>query len=361
MRRFREYYRQFEEMPPEEVALELRARRDEEKRRALSRIEPLDLSGVEWHEPPHPEAVNAATFALRRALNAYPDRSAEPLRVALAERHGAVPEQVALGHGAGELLRAACTALLAGGGDALVAWPGWQPLPGLVEAAGGRAVPVPPGPAEILDHAGAATRAVLLSSPADPTGAAFGRDAVRDLCAGVPEGAIVIVDEALGEFAPDGDDAAALVGELPNLLVVRSFSKAHAMAGLRAGAALGPAELIARLAPSGGMSAPAQAAAGWAVSDRGAEIAARRRASAAAAHQRLAAALAGSPFAAAPAAVPFAWLSSSAEDGPAIAARLAAAQVFVAPGRLWGDERHVRAALRGPEAVDRLASALIGV
>ena len=251
MRRFREYYRQFEEMPPEEVSLELRARRDEEKRRALSRIEPLDLSGVEWHEPPHPEAVNAATFALRRALNAYPDRSAEPLRVALAERHGAVPEQVALGHGAGELLRAACTALLAGGGDALVAWPGWQPLPGLVEAAGGRAVPVPPGPAEILDHAGAATRAVLLTSPADPTGAAFGRGAVRDLCAAVPEGAIVIVDEALGEFAPDGDDAAALVGELPNLLVVRSFSKAHAMAGLRAGAALGPAELIARLAPSG--------------------------------------------------------------------------------------------------------------
>jgi hypothetical protein len=58
--------------------------------------------------------------------------------------------------------------------------------------------------------------------------------------------------------------------------------------------------------------------------------------------------------------VPFAWLSSSEEDGPAIAARLAAAQVFVAPGRLWGDERHVRAALRGPEAVDRLARALLG-
>ena len=131
-------------MPPEEVSLELRARRDEEKRRALSRIEPLDLSGTDWHEPPHPDAVNAATFALRRALNAYPDPSAAPLREALAERHGVAAEQVALGHGAGELLRAACAALLAGGGDALVAWPGWQPLPGLVEAAGGRAVPVPP-------------------------------------------------------------------------------------------------------------------------------------------------------------------------------------------------------------------------
>jgi len=69
--------------------------------------------------------------------------------------------------------------------------------------------------------------------------------------------------------------------------------------------------------------------------------------------------LAGSPLSALPATVPFAWISSAAEDGPAIAARLASQQVFVAPGRLWGDERHVRAALRGAAAVDRLARALL--
>ena len=360
MRRFREYYRQFEEMPPEEVSLELRARREEEKRRALSRAEPLDLSGIAWHEPPHPEAVNAATFALRRALNAYPDATATQLREALAGRHGIDPAQVALGHGAGELLRAACAALLGGGGDALLGWPGWQPLPELVESAGGRALPVAPSPAEILERAGATARAVLLTSPADPTGAALSRRALRDVCAGVPERVVVVVDEALGEFGPDGANAAGLVAELPNLLVVRSFSKAHAMAGLRAGAALGPPELVERLAPSGGIGAPAQAAGLWAVSDRGREIAAGRRAAAAAAHERLAAALAGSPLAALPATVPFAWISSDAEDGPEIAARLASHQVFVAPGRLWRDERHVRAALRGPGAVDRLAAALLG-
>ena len=285
MRRFREYYRQFEEMPPEEVSLELRARREEEKRRALSRVDPLDLSGAAWHEPPHPEAVNAATFALRRALNTYPDASATPIREALAERHGVAVDQVVLGHGAGELLRAACSALLRGGGDALVGWPGWQPLPELIEAAGGRAVPVAPAVAEILAQAGAATRAVLLSSPADPTGAVLARGALRELCAGVPAGVTVVVDEALGEFDPDGEDAAGLVADLPNLLVVRSFSKAHAMAGLRAGAALGPPELVAQLGPSGGIGAPAQAAALWAVSDRGLEIAARRRGAAAAAHR----------------------------------------------------------------------------
>ena len=360
LRRFREYYRQFEEMSPEEVSRELRARREAEKRRALGRIDPLDLSGSAWHEPPHPEAVNAATFALRRALNAYPDGSATPLREALAERHGVEPGQVAVSHGAGELLRAACSIVLRRGGDALVGWPGWQPLPELVEAAGGRALPVPPAPAEIVEHAGAATRAVFLTSPADPTGAALSRRALRDVCTRVPANVTVVVDEALGEFDPEGEDAAGLVGELPNLLVVRSFSKAHAMAGLRAGAALGPPELVERLAPSGGIGAPAQAAALWAASDRGLEIAARRRVAAAAAHERLAGALAGSPLSALPATVPFAWISSDAEDGPAIAVRLASAQVFVAPGRLWGDERHVRAALHGAAAIDRLAGALLG-
>jgi histidinol-phosphate aminotransferase len=362
VRRFREYYRQFEEMPPEEVSLELRARRDEERRRALSRVDPLDLSGTAWHEPPHPDAVNAATFALRRALNEYPDATAtaSALREALAERHGIAPAGVALGHGAGELLRAACSVLLQRGGDALVGWPGWQPLPGLVEAAGGRALPVAPAPAEILGHAGATTRAVLLTSPADPTGAVLSGGVLRDICEGVPAGVTVVVDEALGEFDPEGEDAAGLFAEQTNLLVVRSFSKAHAMAGLRAGAALGPPELAERLAPSGGISAPAQAAALWAASDRGREIAARRRAAASAAHERLAAALTGSPVSALPATVPFAWISSDAEDGPAIAARLASQQVFVAPGRLWGDARHVRAALRGPPAIDRLAAALLG-
>jgi histidinol-phosphate/aromatic aminotransferase/cobyric acid decarboxylase-like protein len=242
----------------------------------------------------------------------------------------------------------------------LVAWPGWQPLPGLVAAAGGRALPVAPEPAEILARAGADTRAIVVTSPADPTGALLSRGALRELCARAPEHALVIVDEALGEFAPDGEDAAPLVAELPNLVVLRSFSKAHAMAGLRAGAALGPPELVAGLAPSGGISAPAQAAAAWAVSDPGAQVAARRRASAFAAHERLAAALAGSPLSAAPGSVPFAWISSSDEDGAAIAARLAKAQVFVAPGSLWGDERHVRASLRGLEVVERLARALLG-
>ena len=378
MRRFRDYYRQFEAMPPEELSLELRARRDEEKRRALSRVPLLDLSVTSWHEPPHPDAVNAATFALRRALHTYPPADGGPARAAVAARHGIAPERVVLGHGAGELLRAACVALLRDGGDAIVAWPGWHPLPGLVAAAGGRPVPVAPDVAALAAAAAAPrVRTVLLCSPNDPTGAALPVAAVGELCAAVPERVTVVVDAALAEFAAPAADAAPLAGELPNLLVVRSFSKAHALAGLRAGAALGPPELVQPLAPSGGPGAPVLAAIAWAAGDAGAAWAEQRRDAAAAAHRRLAAALAGSDVSAAPApsgsppaaapsaaadsvAPPFAWIASAAEDGAELAARLAARQILVAPGRLWGDERHVRAALRGPDAVDRLAAALLG-
>ena len=100
----------------------------------------LDLATPAWHEPPDAEAVNAATYALRRAVNAYPDPT--PLREALAARHGVARDQVAPGHGAGELLHSAFRALAAGG-EVAVAWPGWGPLPRLVHEGGGAPVPVP--------------------------------------------------------------------------------------------------------------------------------------------------------------------------------------------------------------------------
>jgi histidinol-phosphate/aromatic aminotransferase/cobyric acid decarboxylase-like protein len=351
---FRDYYRQFEEMGPDEISAELRARRDEERARALSRTEPLDLSGSGWYEPPHPDAVNAATFQLRRALHAYPDAAGTGVAEALAAVHGVDAGNVVLGHGAGELLRSLLLTLPVARGDVAVVWPGWQPLPELVAACGGRAVPV------AIDAVGDSVRAVVLTNPADPTGAVVPVDEVAELRRRVPEETVVVVDEALGEFAPSSGSSASLVGSLPNLVVLRSFSKAHAMAGLRAGAALGPSELVGRLAPSGGISSPALAGVGWAVSEPGRALAERRRSAAAEAHRQLADLLSGSPFSAEPAEVPFAWVSSREEDGPAIAARLAARQVFVAPGRLWGDDRHVRAQLRSPEAVERLARALVG-
>jgi histidinol-phosphate/aromatic aminotransferase/cobyric acid decarboxylase-like protein len=348
-------YRQFQALSPEEVSRGLRERRDEERAREVVFVPELDLARTAWHEPPHPEAVNAATFALRRRMNAYPDPAATEVRELAARRHGLRPGQVAVGHGAAELLQDAC-AQLVHDGELLVAWPGWRPLPDLAQRAGGRAVPA--ALAELAGRVGADTRAVALSSPNDPTGAPVSRADVRALCEQVGERVWVLLDEAFADFLEPGEDAAALVAELPNLLVFRTFAKAHAMAGFRIGYVLAPtAELAERLTPSFSVNAPAQAAAAWAL-ELGDSALARRRATARRERDRLARALRGTSLSFAPTAAPFVWLRSGAHDGEAIAAHLRARRIAVAPGERWGDDRHVRITLRDAAATDRLVAAL---
>ena len=109
MRRFLGYYRQFEELSPQEVSRVFKQRRDEERAQALTETPPLDLNAPAWHEPPHAEIVNAATFALRRAVNAYPDAGTDALAAALAARHGVEPARIVPGHGAGITVALAVT------------------------------------------------------------------------------------------------------------------------------------------------------------------------------------------------------------------------------------------------------------
>jgi histidinol-phosphate/aromatic aminotransferase/cobyric acid decarboxylase-like protein len=341
-RKFLSYYRQFDELSPDEVSRELRARRDEELRRHPAQQPPLDLSGAAWHSPPHPEIVNAATFALRRAVNDYADPTAGPLRTALGNAHDVDPERIVVGHGAGELLRAALGALAAGG-EVAVVWPGWGPLPQLVAEAG--ATPVP-----VAEASGETT--VVLTRPCDPTGAVMPLAGVRRLADSLAPEAWLILDEALAGFLPDGEDELV---DHPRVLHVRSFSKAHAMAGFRIGYAVLPEGADLPLAPVLGVGAPAQAGALWAV-ENGAGAARRRRRHADTERARLTEALADTPFTPAPGHGPYVWIA--APDGQALAEALAARRVFVAPGTAWGDAEHVRVTLRDAAAMDRLVSAL---
>jgi histidinol-phosphate/aromatic aminotransferase/cobyric acid decarboxylase-like protein len=359
IRRLRDYYRQFEELSPEEISDELRARRDAECASALTEVHPLDLASPAWHEPPDAEAVNAATYALRRAVNAYPDDTV--LRRALADRHGVDDERVAPGHGAGELLHAAFRAIAASGRVA-IAWPGWSPLPGIVHEAGAAPLPVPlteagAPDAEALAAVEPDTSAVVLCTPNDPTGATAAD--LRRLAERLAEPVWLVIDAALAELAP-GDEVTGLLATRERILVVRSFSKVHAMAGLRAGYALAnDADLLDGLSPAGGVSAPAQAAMLWAVRE-GDAIVARRRAAAARERERLAAALRGTKFSFPGGHGHLVWLASSEEDGASLARRLAAQRIYVTPGAQWGDEQHVRIALRDGAATDRLVAALRG-
>lgn len=362
-RRLRDYYRQFEELDPAEVSAGYRERSREARSKALALVPPLDLSSTAWHEPPHPEIVNAATFALRRAVSAYPDPTAEAARVAIAARHGLPPERIVLGHGAGELL---ATALAALGGAVPLPWPGWAPLPALIARGGGEPIAVPlAGYATdlaALDAAvGSQTRVVLVSSPADPTGVPIALDELDAFARALPERVVLLVDEAGAEFLPEEATALELLGEHPRLVVVRSFAKAYAMAGFRVGWAAGgagTAELLTAMGPNGAVGSAAQAAAVAAIENADRVLPARR-AGAAADRDRLAAALADTPFGFPPAAsANAAWLRSTEHDGRAIAAHLAGEKIVVQPGTTYNDDAHVRASLRGPAAVDRLVAAL---
>jgi histidinol-phosphate/aromatic aminotransferase/cobyric acid decarboxylase-like protein len=308
------YYRQFEELSPDEISRELRARRGTEPAEQPR----LDLSGAAWHGPPHAEVVNAATFALRRAVNAYPDDTA--LRTAIAASHDISPSRVMIGHGAGELLRAALRAVAVG--EVEVMWPGWGLLPSLVTEAGATPVPVarPTG-----------TRTAVACRPNDPTGE------VVDVA---PGDGWLILDEALCGFL---DDAPILDHE--RVIQVRSFSKLHAMAGFRIGYAVVP-EGGPDLRPVLGVGAPALAGALWAV-EEGAASAARRRAVARRARARLAA-----EFDVAPGEGPYAWLRAP------VAEALAARRIYVAPGTAWGDPDHVRVTLGTDAEIERLLEAL---
>ena len=181
---------------------------------------------------------------------------------------------------------------------------------------------------------------------------------MRALCERVGERVWVLLDEALADFLEPGEDAAGLVAELPNLLVFRTFAKAHAMAGFRIGYVLGPtAEMAERLTPSFSVNAPAQAAAAWAL-ELGDAVLARRRAAAARERERLAAALHGTSLSFPPTSAPFVWLSSEAHSARDRRSTSACGGSRSRAGEHWGDERHVRITLRDADATDRLIAAL---
>ena len=225
-----DYYRQFEGMSEEEVNAGLREQAAERKRKALTRVDTLDLSHTTWPELPHPRIVNAITFVARRGLFRYPHLSGSDLRNLLAERHGVEPDRLILGNGAAELLSAATRALIEPGQQLLTTWPSYPLYPLMARRAHGQAVPVNGGIDELLEAAREpGVRVIALASPNDPTGELVHSAELRRLLEGVPDGVAVLLDESLVDFADaqPSNSSLALLESHPRLLVFRSFSLDH--------------------------------------------------------------------------------------------------------------------------------------
>jgi histidinol-phosphate aminotransferase len=358
------YYRQFDDVDELELNRERRDRRARERRTALEQVPDLDLSGTEWPELPHSEIVNAAIARARGRVNGYPDRHASGVRRLLAERHGVAPEQVALGNGAAELLQAAALMLLGEGDEVVMPWPSYPLYPLMATRAGARPVSVPigegPRGAPLAGAVTERTRAIVICNPNDPTGHHMPATELGPLLAVLPKRVFVLLDEALVHFqdVEDLDACLRLVDAFPRLLVVRTFSKAYGLSGLRAGYAVGSdADLLGGVAPVLGVNALTQAAVEYALQNGDAELERRRRA-VSRERARLAQALRGLPVRATESHANFVWLRADGVGGTELAERLRRQGVLVAPGAPLGAEEHIRATVRDAAATDRLVRAL---
>jgi histidinol-phosphate aminotransferase len=358
-----DYYRQFEGMSEEEVNAELREEADERKRKALMRVETLDLSQTTWPELPHPSIVNAITFVARRGMQRYPHLRGSQLHDELAERHGVEPARVILGNGAAELLSSATRALLEPGQRLLSAWPSYPLFPIMARRAHGQAIRVSGGVDELLQAASEpGTRVVAIASPNDPTGELLASGELERLLAGLPDDVVVLLDESLVEFsdAQPVNSSLELAAEHSRLFVVRSFSKAWGLAGLRVGYAIGgpgSEELLAELQPDLGVSEVSQAGALEALRTCS-EIVSRRVAAISRERTAVTDGLRERGFEVADSQANFVWAAHPAVDGGELSARLSRAGILVAGGAALGEPRHVRIALRDSRASGRLLDAL---
>ena len=205
------------------------------------------------NENPYPplEPVRLAVAAAAAQINRYPDMFATELCEALAAKHAVEPGAVVTGCGSvavlGHLLQAFCDA----GDEVVYAWRSFEAYPILVRLQGAVPVEVPVDAdgrhdlpamvAAVTDR----TRVLLVCSPNNPTGPAVRHDELLTLLAAVPETVLVVLDEAYVEFVrQDGAvRSAEVLAAHPNVVLLRTFSKAYGLAGLRVGYAVAHPEL----------------------------------------------------------------------------------------------------------------------
>ncbi len=213
----------------------------------------IKLASNENPYPPVPAVVEAIAAAAGD-VNRYGDHRAADLRAAIAGWLDVDVDRVAAGCGSVGLLQQLLLAYVDPGDEVVYPWPSFEAYPIDVQLTGGVEVTVP-----LVDHtfdleAVAAavtdrTKLVLLANPNNPTGTAVHVDQLRRLVEQVPGDVLVVVDEAYREFvtADLGDPIADLQPGHPNVVVLRTFSKAFGLAALRTGYAVADPEVVVEL------------------------------------------------------------------------------------------------------------------
>jgi histidinol-phosphate aminotransferase len=199
--------------------------------------------------------IVAAVTAAATGANRYADHRATAVRHALAGRLGVDVEQVAVGNGSVGLLQQIAVSYLDPGDQAVFPWLSFEAYPVFTGLMGGEQVRVPLAPDlgfdvdALIAAVTPRTKLMLLATPNNPTGTAMTTEQIGTILDAVPGDVIVVVDEAYREFLDPGfgDPVTELVPRYPNVLVLRTFSKAHGLAAVRVGYAVGHPEVIATI------------------------------------------------------------------------------------------------------------------
>ncbi len=200
------------------------------------------------NENPYPplDSVRAVIEKAVDGINRYPDMASTDLIAAIARSVGVAEECIAVGTGSigvlGQVIQATCDV----DDEVVYAWRSFEAYPIVTTLAGARSVQVPVDEqarhrldvmaASVTDR----TRVLIVCSPNNPTGTVVHQDELEALLGSVPPSTLVVLDEAYVEFVrdPQAPDALAVWRAYPNVMVLRTFSKAYGLAGLRVGYAV---------------------------------------------------------------------------------------------------------------------------
>ena len=191
-------------------------------------------------------SVAKAIAAAASEVNWYPDNNAAALTEALARRHDVPPAHIALGCGSVGVAQQLLAAAAEPGTEVLFAWRSFEAYPILVPLTGAAGVRVPIRDethdlAAMADAITPRTRVIFVCNPNNPTGTVVHRAELEEFLDRVPGDCLVVLDEAYSDYVRDADvpDGMELYRERPNVAVLRTFSKAHGLAGLRVGYLVG--------------------------------------------------------------------------------------------------------------------------
>ncbi|MCD1619989.1 pyridoxal phosphate-dependent aminotransferase [Salipiger marinus] len=314
---------------------------------------------------PSPQAI-AAMQAAEAEIWKYGDSTSYDLRHALAAHHGCAPENVMVGEGIDGIL-GYLVRLVVAPGDAVVTSDGAYPTFNYHVAGFGGALTKLPYRDDAEDLAALLDRAaeldaklVYFANPDNPMGSMLPRDAIEALLDRIPEGTLLVLDEAYVEFAPEATAPRIAIDD-PRVIRLRTFSKAYGMAGARVGYALAAAPLIAafdKVRNHFGMNRSAQAGALAALQDHG--WLEHVRAEVAQARDRITAIAAGCGLTALPSATNFVAVDCGRDGAFArrVLAELGARGVFVRMPFVAPQDRCIRISAGTPQDLDALAEAL---